>query len=119
VHAHIAGDGLLVNLLCHTAIDRAQRLANADRLLLGPAELAWMSILALYWMVDPHERYGIVETIKKLPQADGEDSAVARWIQQHAHLVEHPLLSSPELFQQWTSLPWPTFLKLKTPRSTR
>src|SRR5258707_5842326 len=82
-HAHVAGDGLLANLLCHTGLDRAGRLADARRLLLTKADLAWMPIFALFWLDSPHERSIVANIVKKLPQPDPADDAIGEWLGRH------------------------------------
>ena len=108
-HAHVAGDGLLANLLCHTGLDRALRLADAKRLLLPLAELAWMPIFALYWLVNPHERSVVEEVLKKLPRFGDEDTAVCEWLNRHAYLIEQPLSGDAEHSRKLIALPWPAF----------
>ena len=60
-------------------------------------------------MIDGHERRIVASHLKKLPQLDGEDSAIAEWLARHASLVEQPLGGDPDPFQKLIVLPWPTF----------
>lgn len=108
-HAHVAGDGLLANLLCHTGLDSVRRLADAQRLLLPLAELAWMPVFALYWLVSPHERFIVESVLKKLPRVGAEDAAIGEWLSRYSYMIEQPLSGDADLFQNLIALPWPSF----------
>ena len=116
-HAHVAGDGLLANLLCHTGLEQASRLADAKRLLLPLTELAWMPIFALYWMVNPYERFVVEQVVKKLPRLGDEDAAISEWIGVHAYLIEQPLDVCADLHQKLSGLRWSAFFTKHSPEA--
>jgi hypothetical protein len=115
VNAHVAGDGLLANLLSHNGIDRVLRLAAQKRLLLPISELAWMPILAMYWLVNPTARYVVQEWLGKFLTLDTSDAAVVEWLKLHNYLIEQPLLSQDDLSSRMLALPWPPFFAAHSP----
>ena len=90
-NAHIAGDGLLVGVLCHTGLHHVGRLAKEKRLLLPFSDIAWIPIFALYWMVDPSERYVIEEVLKDLEHQSDENRLIAEWVNRYRVVIEQPL----------------------------
>jgi len=115
VNAHVAGDGLLANLLSHSGLDRATRLAAEGNLLLSLGELAWMPILALYWLVNPSARYAVDDWLQKVSARDDSDKGIVEWLKLYGYLIEQPLFSEAGLFSRIAALPWPPFLSTHSP----
>jgi hypothetical protein len=116
-NAHIAGDGLLVGVLCHTGLDQVRKLAKEKKLLLSISDLYWLWIFALYWLVNPSERYVIEETLKLLKHDTDEDRAVAQWIDRYRIVIENPLLGDAQLEPVLTEFAWPVHFMERSPET--
>lgn len=116
-NAHIAGDGLLVGVLCHTGLHRVGQLAKEKKLLLPFSDLAWVPIFALYWLVDPSERYAIEETLKELEHQTDEDRLVAQWVNRYRILIEQPLAGDAQLSPALKDFAWPSSFTERSPES--
>ncbi len=114
-NAHIAGDGLQVDLLCHTGLQRISQLAKETKLLLPLSEIAWMPIFALYWLVDPSERYAVEQALKGMESRSDEDRLVAEWMIRYHCLVEQPLAGDLQLSPALQEFAWPNSFAERTP----
>ena len=117
INAHVAGDGLLANLLSHSGLDRATRMTADGVFLLGVTEIAWMPVLALYWLVNPSSRYAVSHSLEKIMPTDDGDAALLEWLKLYHCLVEQPLLNDAPLFARISSLQWPTFFSVHSPEA--
>ena len=108
-HAHLAGDGLLTSLLCHNGLDHAKRLAERGRLHLPLVELAWMPILALYWLLSRYEWLVVQEALKRLPKPTSEDATVGEWLNIYIYLIGQPMGTVANIISRLSNLSWPTF----------
>jgi len=116
-NAHIAGDGLLVNLLCHTGFQRLEELAKQKKLQLAFSDVAWMPIFAFYWLVNPSERYVIENAINELGRGTEEDGLVGQWVDRYRILVEQPLAGDAQLSPSLKDFPWPCFFAERSPEA--
>jgi hypothetical protein len=116
-NAHIAGDGLLVCVLCHTGIQRVGEFAKAKKLLLPFSEVAWMPILALYWMVNPDERHSVEQTLKVVERVTDEDRLIGQWLDRYRILIEQPLAGDAELSPVLKDFEWPGSFGEHTPEA--
>lgn len=116
-NAHIAGDGLLVGLLCHTGLERLRLLAKESSLLLSFSEIAWVPILNLYWLVDPDERYALKHILEQLKRETEEDRLVGQWIDRYIILIEQPLVGDAQLSPEVKDFVWPHYFTERSPET--
>ncbi len=116
-NAHIAGDGLLVGVLCHTGLQRLDQLAKENKLLLPFSDVVWMPILALYWLIDPNERHSIESTIKTCEHRTDEDRLVKQWFDRYWLLIEQPLAGDAQLSPALKDFAWPIAFTERSPEA--
>jgi hypothetical protein len=116
-NAHIAGDGLLVGLLCQTGLHQIADLAAEKKLLLAFHEIAWMPIFALYWLVAPTERYAIEQALRVFEHRTDEDVLLAQWIERYRISVEQPLAGDAGLSPKLEAFAWPNAFAKRSPEA--
>ena len=116
-NAHIAGDGLLVGVICHTGLQNINRLAKEKKLLLPFSEIAWMPIFILYWLVIPTDRYALKETLQSLEHSANYDRLVAQWIDRYYTLIEQPLNGDAGLAPLLKDFAWPISFSERSPET--
>lgn len=107
INAHIAGDGLLVNLLSHSGFDQVSKLEKNKKLLLSASELAWMPILGLYWMMNSYEQNTVFNSFYKISSKTEDDNHIKEWLKCYDCLIAQPLSLDDDLITKLRSINWP------------
>ena len=116
-NAHIAGDGLLVGVLCHTGLQRLDQLAKKKNLLLPFSDVVWVPIFALYWLVDPSEVHTIESTLKEFEHRTDEDRLLRQWVDRYLVLIEQPLAGDIQISPALKDFAWPSAFAERTPEA--
>jgi len=98
--AHLQGDGLRVANLVETAVQQLEELLSNKQFLLSVAEIQWIIIFRLYWLITRYSCQTTETLLNNLVALNERDADVLQYLRVYHYLISNPLGDGPEAIEK-------------------